>query len=391
MNELAANARRERKVLDLEISNSSLLAINQTLEREMRKQKAELRRYRRLSRTGRLSMPSSRSVSGTMSIFSGTDDTTGGEEGLSPSDSDSDPDQDDLDDISDLSTSPSSRPSSPTNRSARTRFKDLKHMPLDLSAQRNMLLESQKLNQSIKRCLGQSESLLVFGKRALEYQERSPDVENLGPKVLTPDEAEDDTIDRRQGLLSPVVLKNANDSNPWERSLGRVASLDSGLETPDFSNWGPSADQAPDKQLGGHYTGHASGRDYGKQKDLDGGAVAKDVENVLDKASKDSILPTSESSPVSPSPPPLETAAEPVPGSPLVQQEPLQLQPGPEDEPSEMNEVLDNDHSPKKALPKSSDSTNEYANTPGNRSSLKNLGSYLQSFSIFANGGLRPP
>ena len=64
MNELAANARRERKALDLEISNSSLLAINRTLEREMRKQNAELRRYRRLSRSGRFSVtPISRSVS----------------------------------------------------------------------------------------------------------------------------------------------------------------------------------------------------------------------------------------------------------------------------------------------------------------------------------------
>jgi hypothetical protein len=48
-------------VLDLEISNSSLLAINRTLEREMRKQSAELRRFRRLSRSGRLSI---RTISG---------------------------------------------------------------------------------------------------------------------------------------------------------------------------------------------------------------------------------------------------------------------------------------------------------------------------------------
>ncbi|KAJ8104837.1 hypothetical protein OPT61_g10539 [Boeremia exigua] len=56
MNELAANARRERKVLDLEISNSSLLAINRSLEKEMRKQKAELKRLRRMSRAGRFSI-----------------------------------------------------------------------------------------------------------------------------------------------------------------------------------------------------------------------------------------------------------------------------------------------------------------------------------------------
>lgn len=70
MNELAANARRERKVLDLEISNSSLLAINRTLEREMRKQTAELRRFRRLSCSGRLSVAPSRSASGKMSMLS---------------------------------------------------------------------------------------------------------------------------------------------------------------------------------------------------------------------------------------------------------------------------------------------------------------------------------
>jgi len=39
-------------VLDLEISNSSLLAINRSLEKEIRKQKAELRRFRRMSRAG---------------------------------------------------------------------------------------------------------------------------------------------------------------------------------------------------------------------------------------------------------------------------------------------------------------------------------------------------
>lgn len=53
VSELAADARRERKVLDLEISNSSLLAINSSLEREVRRQKAELKRFRRLSRAGK--------------------------------------------------------------------------------------------------------------------------------------------------------------------------------------------------------------------------------------------------------------------------------------------------------------------------------------------------
>src|SRR5690606_26405434 len=49
--ELVANARRERRVQDLEIRNGSLEAINRTLERQLRKQTAELRRYQRLSRS----------------------------------------------------------------------------------------------------------------------------------------------------------------------------------------------------------------------------------------------------------------------------------------------------------------------------------------------------
>ena len=40
--------------MDLEISNASLLALNRTLEKRMRKQNSELRRYRRLTRTGQL-------------------------------------------------------------------------------------------------------------------------------------------------------------------------------------------------------------------------------------------------------------------------------------------------------------------------------------------------
>ncbi|KAK9470082.1 uncharacterized protein V1510DRAFT_424060, partial [Dipodascopsis tothii] len=41
------NARFNRKILDLEISNTSLLAINRTLEREMRAQNRELRALRK--------------------------------------------------------------------------------------------------------------------------------------------------------------------------------------------------------------------------------------------------------------------------------------------------------------------------------------------------------
>ena len=391
MNELAANARRERKVLDLEISNSSLLAINQTLEREMRKHKADLRRYRRLSRTGRLSTPSSHSALGKMSDFSGTADKIGSEDDLSPSDTEGDSDQENEDRTSNRSTSASSRPSSLINRSIRTRFKDPKTTYLDLSAHRTLLLESQKLNQSIKRCLGHSESLLTSGKRALAHQEFSRDEESLGPRVLTPDEDEDNATDRRQGLLSPVILTSGNNINPWERSLGRMASLDSGLETPDFSNWGPSVDQPPEKQLGGGKTEQVNDGDHSKQVYLKSKPVDKNIEGVLDEEGKASVLATVENSAVSASSHVLGAALHPAPLSPMDKKGPDTLYRDPEDESYEAKALSEEDVDQMKPLSKPSDPMSDYANTPGNRSSLKNLGTYLQSFSIFANGGLRPP
>ncbi len=63
LDELVINARRERKVQDLQITNASLEAINRSLERQLRKQKAEIRQYRRLSRSGRLSLTSVRIAS----------------------------------------------------------------------------------------------------------------------------------------------------------------------------------------------------------------------------------------------------------------------------------------------------------------------------------------
>ncbi|KAK4694172.1 hypothetical protein P7C71_g3363, partial [Lecanoromycetidae sp. Uapishka_2] len=231
MNELAAKARRERKVLDLEISNSSLLAINRALEREMRKQTAELRRYRRLSRSGRMSMAPARSASGKMSIMSETDTNIESDDLLTASE-----EEEDLEDLlSNLSSvSTRSRPSS-AGHAARARFQDPARVQLDLEAHRALLLDSQKLNSSIKRCLSQSEALVSSAKRALEYEAPVPEPENLGARVLTPDDIEDENLG--QGLLSPSI--NPASVNPWERTLGSNGSLDEGLSTPDYSRWGP--------------------------------------------------------------------------------------------------------------------------------------------------------
>ncbi|KAL8727355.1 MAG: hypothetical protein Q9166_006123 [cf. Caloplaca sp. 2 TL-2023] len=214
LNELAANARRERKVLDLEISNSSLLAINRTLETEMRKQKAELRRLRRLRSSGRFPF-STHSASSRFSVPSTTDD-------LSPTSS---ADEDELDDdrFSNVSSGTSDDTSFPESNFSPTIRNSSVPMPkgrrsrsfkVDLAGQRVLLLDSQRLNQALKRCLGRTDELIADGKKALEYKVNTGDPVNLGPRVLTPDEREG-VLEMGRGLLSPGLDEGLDD--PWDR------------------------------------------------------------------------------------------------------------------------------------------------------------------------------
>ncbi|KAL8637244.1 MAG: hypothetical protein Q9228_005463 [Teloschistes exilis] len=215
LNELAANARRERKVLDLEISNSSLLAINRTLETEMRKQKAELRFFRRLRSSGHFPA-SSRSASSRFSMPSASDD-------LSPTSS---ADEDYLDDdrfsnvsgTSDDTSFPDSLSFSPTPRNSTApsgKGRQSRAFKLDLSAQRALLLDSQKLNQALKRCLSRTDELIADGKKALSYSVDVGQATSLGPRVLTPDER-DEEIELGRGLLSPSI--DEKHENPWDRA-----------------------------------------------------------------------------------------------------------------------------------------------------------------------------
>nr|KMM69074.1 hypothetical protein CPAG_05397 [Coccidioides posadasii RMSCC 3488] len=187
-NELAANARTERKVLDLEISNSSLLAINRTLEREMRKQNAELRRYRRLSRAGRLSItPSHHPVSGGgLSIVSETDNGAGDESfnSLNYITSES---ENGASSSEDETRSPDGGVESEEQPHAR----DEKHLLDDLARHQQLLINSQKLSQSIGRCLEWTESLITEGRKALEYQVYISDIE-IGGRVLAHDDIDED-------------------------------------------------------------------------------------------------------------------------------------------------------------------------------------------------------
>jgi hypothetical protein len=199
--EQAINARVERKVLDLEISNSSLLAINRTLERELRKQNAELRRYRRLSRSGRLSMTTSlRSTSGGgLSVVSETDDGISELSSIQSHDELSDYSDNDSSFAEDATLSPNTS----VDHETRVRASDEKRFFLDLAKHQELLIDSQKLNQSLKRCLGWTEELIKEGKKALEYNVHVSDIE-IGGRVLAPDEVGNE-ISSARALLSPTI------------------------------------------------------------------------------------------------------------------------------------------------------------------------------------------
>lgn len=196
-------------MLDLEISNSSLLAINRTLEREMRKQSAELRRFRRLSRSGRLSLASGsmRSASGLSTL---TESDNGNSPHVNPSDldeekSDSECEEDDLDSSLD-EDDPSSllSPTPHTDHDSRHRARDEKRLMLDLSKHQQLLIDSQKMNQSIKRCLTWTDQLIIEARKALDYNVKVSDVE-LGGKVLACDEG-DEGGGGSKALLSPSLV-----------------------------------------------------------------------------------------------------------------------------------------------------------------------------------------
>lgn len=212
VSELVANARRERKVQDLEITNASLEAINRTLERQLRKQTAELRRYRRLSRSGRLSTASgvsSRVASAAMTDRSvSLSDLDEGDEAGAGDGQDS---LDESDFSSDDCTESDADGDDDGARMDARRKRDEMRLQLDLTKHQELLIDSQKMNHSIKRCLDWTDVLIKEGNKALAYSVRVSDVE-LGGRVLAPpDEAEEEDDDDEEGDGS--VIRHGDDTD----------------------------------------------------------------------------------------------------------------------------------------------------------------------------------
>ena len=207
VDELVINARRERKVQDLQITNASLEAINRTLERQLRKQTAELRRYKRLSRAGRLSIASVNSGSASDATMEGPlrDPSAMGLEDLSEEDLSGAVEEEEMSDIGEEDGSGSSQlsPTTVAERDSRHRKRDEKRLLMDLSKHQQLLVYSQKINQSIKRCMSWTEELIKEGQRALEYQVRISEVDINGNAHRDDDEDEDEDD---EGETMPAVV-----------------------------------------------------------------------------------------------------------------------------------------------------------------------------------------
>lgn len=141
--------------------------------------------------------------------------------------------------LSDTDTDPESLTSNQmAERDAKHREKDEKRLKQDLTKHQQLLVDSQKINQSIRRCLDWTEELIKDGKKALAYQVKISDVQ-IGGKVLSPldqedgrsnmnDELEDDTI-----KFEDLASEGSGRASPWglepqDRDSGIVIPVDGG-------------------------------------------------------------------------------------------------------------------------------------------------------------------
>lgn len=263
---LVLSARRERKVQDLEITNASLEAINRTLERQLRKQSAELRRFRRLSRAGRLASGSAAPQGASLAVpdgSAGLTDVSEKEEDADPTkhnqeyeeeedEEDEEEDEEDEDDSlvdSELSNEhaaaadpnkPAGAESKADSPSVKRRKRDERRLQLDLTRHQELLLDSQKMNQSLKKCLNWTEVLIKEGQKALAYKVRIADVDAMPGRVLAASyydygddtsQVEDDTISTVSAshFGDDTVSNMESEAEAWPKE---AQDRDSGIELP---------------------------------------------------------------------------------------------------------------------------------------------------------------
>lgn len=186
------------QMMDLEISNASLRAINKTLEREMRKQAAELRRYKRLARAGRLS--SAPSISNLISpeddeeaddavdIGDETDDTSVADtEGESEFGFDDEEGEDTETEQLSEEEEDEDEDGSEGAIDEKHREADEKRLTWDLSKHQSLLDASSRMNKSLRGCMFLTDQLIREARKALEHKIRPSDI-RLGGRILCDEE-----------------------------------------------------------------------------------------------------------------------------------------------------------------------------------------------------------
>jgi len=146
----------------------------------VKKQKAELKRFRRLSRAGHLNA----APAPTPHDLDLPEINTSASRPSSPFE----------EDVSDMLTSESE---SEDNDSASTtsqdaallRAKDEERIRRDLRKHRELILDTARMNRSLQRCLTWTEDLIKDGKKALDHHVRSEEVQ-LGGRILSEDDEE---------------------------------------------------------------------------------------------------------------------------------------------------------------------------------------------------------
>ncbi|KAK9353284.1 hypothetical protein V1505DRAFT_391148 [Lipomyces doorenjongii] len=167
-------ARTNRKILDLEISNTSLLAINRTLEREMRGQSRELRALKRWIQRNNIG-----GVEIDVSNLSVSETEDSGIDDESDEESNSRGDEDD----EDVTIGPFSGKRSAV-RSKGTVSQSVLELDVLVQKEQDLLEASQAVNGSITNCLFMSDVLLKEARASLSFKVSEEDL-RVGGRVLS--------------------------------------------------------------------------------------------------------------------------------------------------------------------------------------------------------------
>ena len=243
--ELAANARRERKVMDLEISNASLLAINRTLERKMKKQTSELRRYRRLARSGELKpkvapkkKASRTSVTGVLEEEKkGSENVeVEAEEGKEETDDDEEEDEEE-------SSSGDETKSYKGKRALVSTDKD--KVSAELQKHQALLDASAKTDALLVRCEFMIDEMMREARKALEYKIAASDVK-IGGRILRSDDEEEEEEEEDVGEDGEVGVGLDEGMTETEAEDGQTTEGD----TTDDGGYGDEDEDGSDDEEG---------------------------------------------------------------------------------------------------------------------------------------------